>query len=68
MEQETLEKKQEFENISNLIKKEFESFEKIKIQDFNQAIIQFLKNMIESQKEIVNEWQSFSNENESNLM
>ena len=61
MEEESLEKKNQFDIITNNIKEEFEYFEKVKIQDFNQSMKKFLENMIESQKDIVNEWQTYNN-------
>ncbi|KAH3671417.1 hypothetical protein WICMUC_004641 [Wickerhamomyces mucosus] len=64
----TIEKKhstieERFENISKTIKEELDIFELEKIQDFRNTIEIYLESTIESQKEIVELWETFYDTN-----
>jgi sorting nexin-1/2 len=52
MKQKVEELHQEFIDISKLIKNELDRFDKEKVEDFRDSVEQFLKSMIEHQKEV----------------
>jgi hypothetical protein len=52
MNQKVEELHQEFIDISKLIKNELDRFDKEKVEDFRDSVEQFLKSMIEHQKEV----------------
>merc|ERR1719457_87157 len=47
-----------FEKISNTIKKEFAMFEARKSQDFKQTIVKYLEKMLKAQESLVAHWES----------
>merc|ERR1711892_1569283 len=48
-----------FEKISRIIKKEFESFDVKKCRDFKNTITKYLENMLKSQESMVTHWERF---------
>jgi len=48
-----------FEKISRIIKKEFESFDVKKCRDFKETITLYLENMLKSQESLVTHWERF---------
>lgn len=48
-----------FEKISRIIKKEFESFDVKKCKDFKETITLYLENMLKSQESLVTHWERF---------
>ncbi|KAI8887432.1 Vps5-domain-containing protein [Backusella circina FSU 941] len=59
MKQKVEELHQEFNDISKLIKNELDRFDKEKVEDFRDSVEQFLKSMIEHQKEIIALWETY---------
>ncbi|CAG8562487.1 12790_t:CDS:10 [Dentiscutata heterogama] len=52
--------KHEFEDVSKLIKAELDRFDKEKVEDFKNSVEAFLESMVQTQKEIINLWESYS--------
>ncbi|CAG8619762.1 35856_t:CDS:10 [Gigaspora margarita] len=52
--------KHEFEDVSKLIKTELDRFDKEKVEDFKNSVEAFLESMVQTQKEIINLWESYS--------
>ncbi|GAA5815864.1 hypothetical protein MFLAVUS_009381 [Mucor flavus] len=50
---------QEFQDISKLIKNELDRFDKEKVEDFRDSVEQFLRSMIEHQKQIIALWETY---------
>merc|ERR1712113_1337511 len=48
-----------FEKISRIIKKEFETFDVKKCKDFKDTITLYLENMLKSQESLVTHWERF---------
>jgi len=48
-----------FEKISRIIKKEFETFDVKKCKDFKDTITLYLENMLKSQETLVTHWERF---------
>merc|ERR1719500_610770 len=48
-----------FEKISRIIKKEFETFDVKKCKDFKETITQYLESMLKSQESLVTHWERF---------
>lgn len=51
--------KGEFDDISKLIKNELDRFDKEKVEDFRDSVEQFLRSMIEHQKQIIALWETY---------
>ncbi|KAI7906554.1 Vps5 C terminal like-domain-containing protein [Cokeromyces recurvatus] len=54
----------EFDDISKLIKNELDRFDKEKVEDFRDSVEQFLKSMIEHQKQIIALWETYFEQTE----
>ncbi|KAI8985457.1 Vps5 C terminal like-domain-containing protein, partial [Pilobolus umbonatus] len=54
----------EYEDISKLIKSELDRFDKEKVEDFRDSVENFLRGMIEHQKQIIRLWQTYFEETE----
>ncbi|KAG2192052.1 hypothetical protein INT47_012301 [Mucor saturninus] len=50
---------QEFQEISKTIKSELDRFDKEKVEDFRDSVEQFLRSMIEHQKQIIALWETY---------
>lgn len=50
---------EEFDKISQMIKKEVERFELIRVDDFKKQLIQYLENMLKHQNQLIQHWESF---------
>ncbi|KAK6643716.1 hypothetical protein RUM43_005226 [Polyplax serrata] len=50
---------EEFDNISEMIKKEMERFEINRVKDFKNVIIQYLETIMNHQQEIIKHWEGF---------
>jgi sorting nexin-1/2 len=59
MKQKVEELEQEFHDVSKLIKNELDRFDKEKVEDFRDSVQQFLRSMIEHQKQIVALWETY---------
>lgn len=53
---------EEFENISNSIKKEMELFEKTRVNDFKNMLIEYLREMVKHEKQLIKYWEAFQPE------
>ncbi|RIA86784.1 Vps5 C terminal like-domain-containing protein [Glomus cerebriforme] len=51
--------KNEFEDVSKLIKDELDRFDKEKVEDFKNSVEAFLESMVQTQKEIISLWESY---------
>lgn len=51
--------KRDFEEISSLIRQEFDRFDREKVEDFKQSIEAFLASMVQHQREIVSLWENY---------
>ncbi|KAG0041809.1 Vacuolar protein sorting-associated protein 5 [Gryganskiella cystojenkinii] len=51
--------KKDFEEISSLIRQEFDRFDREKVEDFKQSVEAFLASMVKHQREIVGLWESY---------
>ncbi|KAK3819477.1 MAG: Vps5 C terminal like-domain-containing protein [Linnemannia gamsii] len=51
--------KGDFEEISTLIRQEFDRFDREKVEDFKQSVEAFLASMVKHQKEIVGLWENY---------
>jgi sorting nexin-1/2 len=49
----------EFDNVSRLVKSEFERFERERIQDFKHVLERYLDCQISQQKELVGAWEEY---------
>jgi sorting nexin-1/2 len=56
--------KGEFDDISKLIKNELDRFDKEKVEDFRDSVEQFLRSMIEHQKQIIALWETYFEQTE----
>ncbi|KAI9296592.1 Vps5-domain-containing protein, partial [Neoconidiobolus thromboides FSU 785] len=59
LERKVIAAKNEFEDMSKLVKDELDRFDKEKIEDFQVGIEEFLEKMIVNQREIVKLWENF---------
>ncbi|KAF7998345.1 hypothetical protein HCN44_009743 [Aphidius gifuensis] len=50
---------EEFDNISQMIKKEIERFEVLRVDDFKKQLIEYLETMLQHQNQLVKHWESF---------
>lgn len=50
---------EEFDNISQMIKKEIERFELLRVEDFKKQLIEYLETMLQHQNQLVKHWESF---------
>lgn len=50
---------EEFDNISQMIKKEIERFEVLRVNDFKKQLIEYLETMLQHQNQLVKHWESF---------
>lgn len=57
--------KEDFENISNNIKQEFDRFELNRIRDFKQNFIRYMESLLETQESLVECWEQFLPESKS---
>lgn len=64
MKEKVEELKQEFDDISKLIKNELDRFDKEKVEDFRDSVEQFLRSMIEHQKQIISLWETYFEQTE----
>ncbi|KAI8363814.1 Vps5 C terminal like-domain-containing protein [Choanephora cucurbitarum] len=55
---------QEFQHVSKLIKNELDRFDKEKVEDFRDSVEQFLRSMIEHQKQIIALWETYFEQTE----
>lgn len=55
---------QDFQDISKLIKNELDRFDKEKVEDFRDSVEQFLRSMIEHQKQIISLWETYFEQTE----
>lgn len=55
---------QDFQDISKLIKNELDRFDKEKVDDFRDSVEQFLRSMIEHQKQIIALWETYFEQTE----
>ncbi|KAF1796464.1 Vps5 C terminal like-domain-containing protein [Mucor lusitanicus] len=55
---------QDFQDISKLIKNELDRFDKEKVEDFRDSVEQFLRSMIEHQKQIIALWETYFEQTE----
>ncbi|KAI8642912.1 Vps5 C-terminal [Parasitella parasitica] len=55
---------QDFQDISKLIKKELDRFDKDKVDDFRDSVEQFFRSMIEHQKQIIALWDTYFEQTE----
>jgi sorting nexin-1/2 len=51
--------KRDFEEISSLIRQEFDRFDREKVEDFKQSVEAFLASMVQHQREIVSLWENY---------
>ncbi|CAB4395886.1 unnamed protein product [Rhizophagus irregularis] len=51
--------KNEFEEVSKLIKNELDRFDKEKVEDFKNGVEAFLESVVQTQKEIISLWESY---------
>lgn len=51
--------KQNFEEISELLKKELARFDDEKLADFHRGMVKFAETMVESQKKLISLWEGF---------
>ncbi|KAF9089025.1 Vacuolar protein sorting-associated protein 5 [Mortierella sp. AD031] len=51
--------KRDFEEISTLIRQEFDRFDREKVEDFKQSVEAFLASMVKHQREIVGLWENY---------
>ncbi|KAF9909782.1 Vacuolar protein sorting-associated protein 5 [Linnemannia zychae] len=51
--------KKDFEEISTLIRQEFDRFDREKVEDFKQSVEAFLASMVKHQREIVSLWENY---------
>ncbi|KAF9208044.1 Vacuolar protein sorting-associated protein 5 [Podila verticillata] len=51
--------KREFEEISSLIRQEFDRFDREKVEDFKHSVEAFLASMVKHQREIVGLWENY---------
>ncbi|KAG9062638.1 Vacuolar protein sorting-associated protein 5 [Linnemannia hyalina] len=51
--------KKDFEEISTLIRQEFDRFDREKVEDFKQSVEAFLASMVKHQREIVGLWENY---------
>ncbi|KAI1318502.1 Vacuolar protein sorting-associated protein 5 [Mortierella claussenii] len=51
--------KREFEEISSLVRQEFDRFDREKVEDFKQSVEAFLASMVKHQREIVGLWENY---------
>ncbi|KAF9199478.1 Vacuolar protein sorting-associated protein 5 [Haplosporangium sp. Z 27] len=51
--------KTEFEEISSLVRQEFDRFDREKVEDFKQSVEAFLASMVKHQREIVGLWENY---------
>ncbi|KAF9194107.1 Vacuolar protein sorting-associated protein 5 [Haplosporangium sp. Z 767] len=51
--------KKDFEEISSLIRQEFDRFDREKVEDFKQSVEAFLASMVKHQREIVSLWENY---------
>lgn len=49
----------EFEQISKIIRKEVERFEKQRVEDFKSALISYLESLMDDQQELIQYWETF---------
>lgn len=64
MKEKVEELKGEFDDISKLIKNELDRFDKEKVDDFRDSVEQFLRSMIEHQKQIIALWETYFEQTE----
>jgi len=57
--------KEDFENISQNIKQEFDRFELNRIRDFKQNFIRYMESLLETQESLVECWEVFLPESKS---
>ncbi|KAF8787881.1 Sorting nexin-2 like protein [Argiope bruennichi] len=50
---------EEFENISKMIRKEVERFEKSRVHDFKVSIIKYMESLLETQQQLIKHWEAF---------
>lgn len=50
---------EEFDNISQMIKKEVERFEIIRVEDFKKQLTEYLETMLQHQNQLIKHWESF---------
>lgn len=50
---------EEFDNISQMIKKEIERFEVLRVEDFKKQLIEYLETMLQHQNQLIKHWESF---------
>jgi sorting nexin-1/2 len=55
---------QDFQDISKLIKNELDRFDREKVEDFRDSVEQFLRSMIEHQKQIIALWETYFEQTE----
>ncbi|KDQ19604.1 hypothetical protein BOTBODRAFT_51951 [Botryobasidium botryosum FD-172 SS1] len=58
-ERKATESRQDFENISKLIKAEMVRFERERVEDFKKALEEFLDGMINKQKQLIKAWEDY---------
>ncbi|KAF9356627.1 Vacuolar protein sorting-associated protein 5 [Mortierella sp. AD094] len=51
--------KKDFEEISSLVRQEFDRFDREKVEDFKQSVEAFLASMVKHQREIVGLWENY---------
>ncbi|KAF9436066.1 Vacuolar protein sorting-associated protein 5 [Entomortierella beljakovae] len=51
--------KRDFEEISSLVRQEFDRFDREKVEDFKQSVEAFLASMVKHQREIVGLWENY---------
>lgn len=64
MKEKVEEMKGEFVDISRLIKNELDRFDKEKVGDFRNSVEQFLRSMIDHQKQIIALWETYFQQTE----
>lgn len=64
MKEKVEELQQDFQDISKLIKNELDRFDKEKVDDFRDSVEQFLRSMIEHQKQIIALWETYFEQTE----
>ncbi|KAG8175510.1 hypothetical protein JTE90_009144 [Oedothorax gibbosus] len=50
---------EEFENISKMIRKEVERFEKSRVYDFKVSIVKYMESLLETQQQLIKHWEAF---------
>ncbi|GBM22212.1 Sorting nexin-2 [Araneus ventricosus] len=50
---------EEFENISKMIRKEVERFEKSRVHDFKVSVIKYMESLLETQQQLIKHWEAF---------